>query len=161
MSSNGSGPDPLAVARFHGLLAVVAGYVAGCLATVMAFVGAAILTSGGILPPPESIRVIGVAFGIVLGVAWPGFIVLRLILYWARRQDWLSFVFAGGLTGAATGGAMTILDRISGAGPEMGPQWGPYLGLCALGMVAGMACWGCERWVRRVLQQKLALTRDS
>ena len=159
--SNASRPDPAADAPFHGLLAVVAGYVAGCLATVLAFVAAAIVTSGGDLPPSGSIRMIGAAFGIVLGMAWPGFILFRLLLYWARRKDWFSFVIAGGLSSVVTGVVMSILDRISGTGPEVGSQWGPYLTLCALGMVAGLACWCCERWVRRVLQQGRAPARDG
>jgi hypothetical protein len=140
---------------------VIAGYIAGCMATVAAFVGAAFVSAGGQLPPSGSDTMIVSAFTIVLGMALPGFTIFRLLLFLTGRKDWLSFVIAGGLNGVATMGLMLILDWMSGAGPSEGWPWGNFLGLFALGLVAGLACWLTERWLTRLMAPQIAPVSKS
>jgi hypothetical protein len=140
-------PDPAVDARLRAVVAVLAGYIAGCLATVAVFFAAGVLFGGGEMPLSQIFRMLVASFGFVLVLALPGFIVMRGGLYLARRTDWISFVVAGGLNGIAAVAAMRVYDRMSAAGPSVTSPWDLYLWLVGLGIVAGFACWAAERFV--------------
>jgi hypothetical protein len=136
--------DPDSDAKLRAGMAVIAGYVAACLATVLGFFGSAWALGGGGPLLLQGFSVVLVSFGLVLVLALPGFVAIRLGLYLARRKDLLSFAIAGGLNGVAAIGAMWVFDWISGAGPPVTSPWNMLLGLISLGVVAGLVCWVVE-----------------
>jgi hypothetical protein len=133
MMSDNTDTDPATDARLRAFLGVVAGYIAACLATVAAFFGTGVVMGGGHLPLSESIAMITGSFAFVLALALPGFILMRLALYWTHRKDWFSFAIAGGLNGVATIGVMQVFDWMGGGGPRRWIAMGHVCVLCRIG----------------------------
>ena len=148
-----SAPDlPPLDPRARAFIAVAAGYVAACMATVLGFFGTGVVLGGGSLPLAQVLAMIPFSFGFVIFAALPGWCVIRTGLWWAGRRDWPSFMVAAGLNGVAVLPIMAGYDWLANA-IEVRIAWEMLAWLVPLGLWAGWVCWVVERWITRMTPQ--------
>jgi hypothetical protein len=79
---------------------VVLGYVSACLVAALvmvAYLALASIGEGGVNPAKMFLGAIWFGAGLTLFVSWPGFLILRGLLYLLGRSDPFSFAVAGAI----------------------------------------------------------------
>jgi hypothetical protein len=130
---------------------VILGYLGGCLAAALAF-GLMVLVSGAnaSVGAGEALSVsllwIGFTFAAFVLTAWPGFALLRLIMFGLGRHGLISFVIAGALNATFTKAFAEIaMGQNTIAGLLQRP---PHPLTLTMGAVAGLTAWFIEKGAR-------------
>ncbi|MCU0907197.1 MAG: hypothetical protein MUF73_07075 [Rhodobacteraceae bacterium] len=146
IQSGPSARDPAAV-----ILQALGGYVIAVGVGVAGFLGLVWLVGTADLGVLDLVQAVARALPFALVLAFPGFVLIRLALWFARRRDRLSFAVGGAVNGLAIFLVLFASDVLSGAGPQVTPNlvylWPMVLG----GFVAGLVCWAVERLLSRRL----------